>query len=161
MKLRRIIMLSFYETLFDRFHELHQEIEKSLEVLPSDALDWKPGDGMNSISVLVVHLTGAERFLMGDIVMGEPSKRDREAEFQVEGLTKEDLIHRLSTAEAYIKGAFEKLSLNDLETQRMHPRHGNQVSVAWAILHALEHTGIHVGHIQLTVQLYQLPDVEI
>jgi len=34
------------------------------------------------------------------------------------------------------------------------------VGVAWAILHALEHTGIHLGHIQVTQQLWQLPDWE-
>jgi uncharacterized damage-inducible protein DinB len=153
-------MILFYEELFDRFHELHQEVEKALATLSPDALDWKPAEGMNSISVLLMHLTGAERFLIGDIVMGESSNRDREAEFSAGGLTREDLLQRLRETEAYIKGAFERLSLPDLETERLHPRHGKQVSVAWAILHALEHAGIHVGHIELTVQLCHLPDGE-
>jgi hypothetical protein len=46
-----------------------------------------------------------------------------------------------------------------LETERTHPRHGNQVSVAWALLHALEHAATHVGHIQLTVQLWHQKSV--
>ncbi len=147
-------MLPFYEALVDRFHELHGEIEHALEVLPSEALDWKPGPEMNSVSVIIVHLTSAERFLIGDVIMSEPSHRDREAEFRVAGMSKEDLIRRLTETEKYIRSAFEKLSLADLETQRTHPRHGNQVSVAWALLYALEHTGTHDGHIQITVQMW-------
>ena len=151
-------MNPFYEELYNRFHELHHEIEQTLEALPPDVLDWKPAPEMNSIGVLITHLTGAERFLIGDVVMGEPSNRDREAEFQAAGLAKQDLLDRLTTVDAYIKGAFEKMSLVDLEMSRTHPRNGKQVSVSWAILHALEHTGIHLGHIELTVQLLQLPE---
>jgi hypothetical protein len=153
-------MIPFYEELYRRFHELHSDIERALEGLPEEALDWKPGAEMNSVAVLITHLTGAERFLIGDVVMGDPSNRVRETEFLVEGLTKQDLLLRLATTDAYIKGAFEKLSLADLETERVHPRHGNQVSVAFSILHALEHAATHVGHIDLTVQLWQLPDLD-
>ena len=148
-------MLSFYEALNDRFHELHGDIQRDLEALPSEALDWKPGPEMNSVNVIIVHLAGAERFLIGDVVMQDPSNRDREAEFRVAGMSKEDLIHRLTETETYIQAAFEKLSLADLEKERTHPRHGNLVSVAWALLHALEHTGTHVGHIQITVQMWR------
>jgi len=147
-------MLPFYEALADRFHELHGELQRDLEALPFEALDWKPGAEMNSVSVIIVHLTGAERFLIGDVIMSDPSNRNRETEFRVAGMSKEDLVHRLTETEMYIEGVFEKLSLADLEMQRTHPRHGNQVSVAWALLHALEHTGTHVGHINMTIQMW-------
>lgn len=148
-------MLPFYEALADRFHELHGDIQRDLEALPSAALDWTPGAEMNSVSVIIVHLTGAERFLIGDVIMSDASNRNREAEFRVAGMSKEDLVHRLDETESYIKAAFEKLNLADLETQRIHPRHGDQVSVAWALLHALEHAATHVGHINITVQLWR------
>jgi hypothetical protein len=148
-------MKPFFEALFGRFHELHTEIEQALDALPDEALDWTPGAGMNTVNVLVTHLTGAERFLIGDVVMGEPSNRIREAEFQAHGLTRQDLLHRVAETESYIQGAFEKMSLADLETERMNPRHGKMVGTAWAILHPLEHTAIHLGHIQVAVQLWQ------
>ncbi|OGN90887.1 MAG: hypothetical protein A2Y88_08520 [Chloroflexi bacterium RBG_13_48_10] len=153
-------MILFYQALYERFHELHGDIERALEGVPTEVLDWKPGADMNSVAVLITHLTGAERFLIGDVVMGDPSNRVRETEFQAEGLTKQDLLQRLTMTDAYIKGAFEKMSLADLETDRVHPRHGNKVSVAFSILHALEHAATHVGHIDLTVQLWKLPDFE-
>ena len=151
-------MIAFYEELYQRFHELHKEITQALEALPTEVMDWKPGEEMNSISVLITHLTGAERFLIGDIIMGEPSNRNREAEFEVDGLEKQALLDRLTSVDAYIKGAFEKMTMADLDAFCTHPRSGKQVSVSWAILHALEHTGIHLGHIELTIQLLQLPE---
>jgi hypothetical protein len=148
-------MIPFYAVLGDRFHELHASILKDLNTLPADALDWKLGAETNSVSVIITHLTGAERFLIGDVIMQDPSNRNRDAEFLVKGVTKEDLVRRLNDTEAYLIASFEKLSLTDLEAMRVHPRHGNQVSVSWALLHALEHSGTHLGHIELTVQLWQ------
>jgi hypothetical protein len=110
---------------------------------------------MNSVSVIVIHLTGAERLLIGDVIMQDPSNRNREAEFLVKGISKEDMVRRLNETEVFLMTAFEGLRLPDLEVSRLHPRHGTQVSVSWALLHALEHTATHVGHIQLTVQLWR------
>ncbi len=147
-------MIPFYEALSDRFHELHVGILKDLESLPAEALDWKPAPETNSVSVIIVHLTGAERFLIGDVIMKDPSNRNREAEFLVKEMSKADLIRRLNDTEAYLSAAFEGLRMPDLEATRLHPRHGTQVSVSWALLHALEHAAAHVGHLQLTVQLW-------
>jgi len=147
-------MILLYEALFERFHDLHVEIRNDLQALPPEALDWIPGHEMNSVAVIITHLTGAERFLIGDVVMQDPSNRNRDAEFLVKGLTKDDLVRRLDDTEAYIKTALEKLTLEDLASERLHPRHGNQVKVAWALLHALDHVATHLGHIQMTAQLW-------
>ena len=147
-------MLPFYESLAERFHDLHEEIRNDLNTLPPEALDWVPGHEMNSISVIITHLTGAERFLVGDVVMQDPSNRNRDAEFLVKGLTKTDLGRRLDETEAYVKQALEKLTMEDLLTERLHPRHGSQVKVAWALLHALDHVATHLGQINITTQLW-------
>ena len=44
-------MRKLYEALLDRFQDLHREILKSLEELPPEALDWKPGLETNSLTV--------------------------------------------------------------------------------------------------------------
>jgi len=147
-------MIPFYETLAQRFHNLHQGILNDLQSLPDEALDWTPGQEMNSVSVIVVHLAGSERFLIGDVIMHDPSNRNRDAEFLAKGMTKADLTQRLDTAEAYLKSAFENLSLDDLATERQHPRQGT-VTVAWALLHALDHAAEHMGHIEMTTQLWR------
>ncbi len=147
-------MLAIYAALAEQLHEVHEQIQTDLNTLPAEALDWKPGFEMNSVSVIIVHLTGAVRYLVGDVIMQEPSNRDRDAEFRVKGMTKAELIHRLDDTEAYTQNAFEKLTLEDLNQERMHPRRGEPVKVSWALMHALEHAANHLGHIQMTTQLW-------
>ncbi len=147
-------MNSLYEAYAQWLHETHAEILNDLESLPAEALDWVPGHEMNSVSVIIVHLTGAERYFIGDIIMGEPSNRNRAAEFTVNGLSKRDLQLRLNESESYIRLALEKLSLEDLGKERLHPRQGNQVTVAWALMEVLQHSALHAGHIQITAQLW-------
>lgn len=148
-------MTPFYEELYGLFRALHRDIELAISGLPPEALDWTPGPEMNSISVLVVHLTGAEKFLASDIVMGQPSGRDRPAEFRAAGLQADELVSRLRQAEAVLRAAFDQLGLEDLEAERTDPRNGNSVRPAWALLHALDHTGVHTGQIQLMSQMWQ------
>jgi uncharacterized damage-inducible protein DinB len=148
-------MTPFYEELYGLFRALHRDIEQALAALPPDALDWTPGPEMNSINVLVVHLTGAEKFLSSDIVMGQPSGRDRPGEFRATGLKADELVTRLRQAEAVLRAAFEQLSLGDLEAQRIDPRDGKTVRPAWALLHALDHTGVHTGQIQMISQMWK------
>ncbi len=148
-------MGSFLTDLLDRFDEVHANIEKALEPLPQEAMDWSPGPEMNSLSVLIIHITGAERYWVGDIVIGEPSNRDRDAEFKASGLDKNILLRRLHETEAYIAGSLSRVKPSDLETTRIHPRRGDAVSVTWALLYAFEHVVLHLGHIQMTAQLWQ------
>jgi uncharacterized damage-inducible protein DinB len=147
------------EKLFEAHCKLlqmnHDEILKALEGLPPAALDWSPGPGMNSINVLVFHLTGSARYWIGDVAVGEPSNRDRDAEFSVRGVGVDILQKRLADSLAYAQTALGKLTLQDLEKEVTAPSGGRKVTVAWAVLHALEHVAVHVGHIELTRQLWE------
>jgi len=82
-------MLSAFADYFQRLQTLHSDIEAALEGLPQDALDWVAGPDINSLNVLVVHLSGAERYWIGDVAGSLPSGRNRSDEFLVKGLTRE------------------------------------------------------------------------
>jgi uncharacterized damage-inducible protein DinB len=148
-------MLPFFKDYIERLQEQHADIEKSLEGLSQEALDWTPAPGANSISVIIVHLTGAERFWVGDVARGDPSHRNRGAEFQVKGLEMETLVKRLRDAEAYVSQALESMNLADLELQRTSPSNGKSYTTAYTLLHTLEHTALHAGHIEITSQLWK------
>jgi uncharacterized damage-inducible protein DinB len=145
-------MQLFYEDFLNNLNELHSEIENALDGLTPAALDWVPQPGMNSIGVMVFHLTGAERYLIGEVITGDSSNRDRDAEFKVQGMELNTLLKRLADNRAYISGILEGLSLADLETRRMF-RHQREVTVGWVLGHALKHTATHMGQIQLTREL--------
>ena len=148
-------MIDFYQDFLDRLNEIHASVEQAIQDLPQEALDWSPGEGMNSIAVLIVHLTGAERYWIGDVALGESSGRDRAVEFHARGISLDALLARLADTSAYAQSALTLLTLGDLEQERVSPRDGRKFSVAWALLHALEHTAIHLGHIQITRQLWE------
>lgn len=148
-------MSDFFDDLFDRFHEIHMDLMKAVDGLPAEALDWIPGKEMNSINVLVVHLTGAEKFWFGVVALGEATDRVREEEFRARGLTAEDLKPRLVAADEYARQALYRFRLEDLETVRTSPHNEKKFTVGWSLLHALEHSALHLGHVQLTRQLWE------
>ena len=147
--------MTFFEDLFDRFHELHSDAIKAVDGLPLEAFDWTPGPGMNSISVLILHLCGSERYWIGDVALGEPSGRDREQEFRARGLNLDQLKQRLAAADEYARQALMRFSPSDLEILKTSPRNDKTFRVGWCLAHALEHTALHVGHLQLTRQLWE------
>ena len=148
-------MEQFYADCYDRFTELHNEIKKGIEELSVEALDWVPAGNTNSINVLITHLTAAERFWAADIATGQSSDRVRAEEFEAAGMNEVQLVSLLDETLHALQEAFESLSLGDLQTLRHSAQHDMDVTTGWAILHALEHTAQHVGHIQLTVQLWE------
>ena len=147
-------MHPFFDAYLDRLQGLHDDILQAIEGLPPAALDWVPGPSMNSVAVLVVHTAGAERYWVGDVVARDSSDRDRSAEFRVQGLDAAMLGKRLDDTLAHTRGVLKGLALQDLEIIRISPRDGREYTVAWALAHALEHTAMHVGHIQIMRQLW-------
>ncbi len=144
-----------FEEYLERLEALHAAAGRSIEGLPQAALDWAPGPDMNSLCVLVVHLAGAERYWIGDVVGRDPSGRDRDAEFRAQGLDAAALKERLADALAHARGVLEALTLADLAALRVSPRDGRTYTVAWALAHALTHTALHVGHMEVTRQLWE------
>ncbi len=147
-------MLPIFADFLDRLEAMHAAIEKAVAGLPLEALDWRPGLEMNSIAVLVAHTAGAERYWIGDVAGQEPSGRVREAEFEVAGVETAVLLTRLQDVLTHSRTVLESLTLADLEQERVSPRDGRVFTVGWALLHGLEHTALHTGHIQMTRQMW-------
>lgn len=148
-------MQTFFKEYLNILQTCHTDILTALDGLPPAALDWIPGPDMNSISVLVFHLTGAERYWIGDVTVQDPTVRDRDAEFKVHEVGVDVLKKRLTDNMEYERAALEKLTIQDLEMTRVSARDGREFTVAWALIHALEHSTLHLGQIQLTRQLWE------
>jgi hypothetical protein len=72
----------------------------------------------------------------------------------VQGLLGDELQQRLNASLDYTRAAVGRLTRETLSDKRTSAMHNGEISVAWALLHALEHTALHVGHIQITRQLW-------
>ena len=146
-------MSGFFKDYLSTISVLHTEIESQIEGLSVQELDIRIGDQSSSLSVLVVHICGAERYWVGEVACGIPSGRKRDEEFRVAGLDASTLSDRLKENLAFIERALANLDFADLSTTTISPRDNRRVTIAWALLHVLEHDALHLGHIQITSQL--------
>jgi uncharacterized damage-inducible protein DinB len=149
-----ITMQLFYMEYLRNLEELHEDLLRTVKDLPQEALDWSPVSGGNSFNVIITHVAGAEKYWLGDVIAGVPSGRDRNSEFKVKQLNYDELDSRLKSALEYADGVLESLNLNEFETTRILPRDNSEITVAWALEHTLKHTAIHLGHAQITRQLW-------
>ncbi len=151
-------MLKEIETYLSFLNDLRGQIKTLLQGLPKEALDWKPIHGQgelatNSPAVMAVHLAGSEAFWIKEIIGRQSIQRNRDAEFVAKGLGFSELAARL---EAGIKDSTAILSsLTPAQLEETRKYREQTVTVRWAILHLIEHYAIHVGHLQLTRQLWQ------
>src|SRR5574341_1489041 len=146
-------MERFAQELIDRLTELHQDAAAALAGLPQEATDWAPGPDIPSLAILVAHMAGSQRYWIGEMAGGDPANRIRDLEFETRGLDADALQHRLEDVLAHGRRVLESLSPDDLNTVRR-TAGGEDRSALWSILHALEHTAIHVGHMQIVRQLW-------
>ncbi len=80
---------------------------------------------------------------------GGESERVRSAEFEVTASTHEQLYALLDKSMARMRASLETLTLADLEKQLSSERFEGAFNGSWCLLHALEHSATHVGHIQM------------
>ncbi|WP_420643508.1 DinB family protein [Candidatus Leptofilum sp.] len=142
----------------ERIEDLRGQIGEIVQTLPPEALNWRPVEGeddhvTNSIAVLTMHTAGAEHFWLGEVVGGLPATRNRAAEFETVVADTAVLLQKLYEVGEQTRVIFRDLTQEDLDGTR--PARDREVPVRWAILHVIDHTALHLGHIQITTQLWQ------
>ena len=142
----------FFADYLERQESLQHRLQQEVRDLPEEALDWSPGPKMNSAAVLLAHITGVLHEGI-DLALGDPSGRVREQEFQTHGVPGTEMLRRLDAVIDYARGALPRLGLEDLDQER--EDEDGTVTCGWALLHALEHAYMHLGHLQLTCQMWR------
>lgn len=147
-------MNAFYTDYAERLATQVAAMQKTLNGLPDAALDWAPADGMNSLAVLATHTAGSTRFWIGDVAGRDFSGRVRAEEFKVSDISVAELDQLLSAMLAHSQQMLAGLTAEEWTDTRQIPGQSRVVSVGWALLHALEHIAEHVGHAQITRELW-------
>jgi hypothetical protein len=142
----------FFADYLERLEGLQHRLHKEARDLPAQAMDWSPGPEMNSVAVLLAHIAGVLHEGI-DIALGDPPGRVREQEFQTRGVVSAEMLRRLDAVIDYARGALPRLGLEDLSKERKDE--DETISCGWALLHALEHAYLHLGHVQLTCQMWR------
>ena len=139
------------------FEELREQVKGLLEGLDPEALDWRPIEGAgelatNSLTAMGVHLVGSETYWMKEVISGKKIVWDRDAEFVTKGLSVPELQAMIGTAGKVTVETLSALTAKQLEESRRW--RDRSVTVRWCILHVIEHYAQHLGHMQLTRQLW-------
>lgn len=145
-----------FAAVLTRLQEMHEQYFEYMNGLSRDELDWSPGPEMNSLCVLGVHVTAAERFWIG-IGINDVSKRDRDAEFRASGYELAALKALFVQNIEFYKVAFKQQDLSRLrevvDVSHYMERPPQEVTRAYALLRGLDHTAEHLGHAGMTRQL--------
>ena len=151
------MMVSEKENYLYRIEDLRRLVGDMLGVIPPEALDWQPtpaadGHASNSIAVLVAHIAGAEHFWIAEVIGKYPATRDRKQEFATCAVKTSDLSRLLEQVASETRNVLSNLTDQNLAETRTVD--GYVFAVRWALLHVIEHTALHFGHMQLTYQFW-------
>lgn len=137
----------FLQSVIKRFAEYKSLGDKTLGQLNEAQLHVQPNESSNSIAIIIEHMHGNmlsrwTNFLTED---GEKPWRNRDAEFEVPTLSKEQLLHHWEEGWNVVLNALQSLNEDDLLkniTIRSQP-----LNVIDAINRQLAHYSSHVGQI--------------
>lgn len=151
-------MIHEVQHYLERIEDLRGQVRDLIADLPVEALNWRPIEGSddhatNSLAVIAAHVAGSEHFWIAEVIGGYPATRDRDAEFVTEVSGAAELLQRLDATGAETRSVLPALSVADLDDTRQ--ASGRVVPVRWVILHVIDHMALHLGHMQLTYQLWQ------
>jgi hypothetical protein len=120
-----------------------------------ELLNWRPaGDDTNPIAVLAVHALTSTRWWLSVAITGVAPERDRPAEFRTTVSSAEELLSVVDPLVAECRMLLEFGGAFDPGASRTDPRDGTTVTASWALIHAVEHLNEHVGHAELTRQVW-------
>lgn len=137
----------FLKAASRQFNHYRQLAENTFLQLSDEQLFWAPNEDSNSIAVIVKHMRGNmlsrwTDFLTAD---GEKTWRERDAEFENDLDTREELLKKWEEGWACLFNTLENLAESDLQktvTIRTQP-----LTVMDAILRQVAHYAYHAGQI--------------
>jgi len=150
-------MVSEVANYLERMEDLHRQIIGLMTELPAQALNWRPFEGKddhvsNSLAVLGAHIAGAEHFWIAEVVGGMPATRDREVEFAKVANDPTEIIRLVEKSALETRDVLSTLRESDLNSTRQ--VRDRTLPLRWCILHVIDHTALHLGHMQITYQLW-------
>lgn len=144
----------------DRLAAAAQLVEHCVGQLNDAQVWWRPREPQNSIGNLLLHLTGNLRERILSLIAGQPSVRDRPAEFaHREHIAREQLLAAFRSTVAECDQALAGLTAAQLLEPRSYQGVNRRIDldVVGVILHTLTHLAGHAQEIVFMTRL-QLGD---
>ncbi len=138
---------NYLESVIKQFEYYKMLGDKTFEQIPAEKLFWQYNENSNSIATIVKHLWGNmlsrwTDFLLSD---GEKEWRNRDAEFENDFTTKQELIEKWTEGWNVFLNTLKSLNEQDLEKTIYIRNQGH--TVLEAINRQLAHYPYHIGQI--------------
>jgi len=137
----------YLESTIKQFEYYRLLGEKAMEQLPEERLFWQYSEESNSIATIVKHLSGNMLSRWTDLLTtdGEKEWRNRDAEFENDIRTRDELLVIWNDGWECLLNALKQLSADDLEKIIYIRNQGH--TVMEAINRQLAHYPYHIGQI--------------
>ena len=150
-------MLPEVDSYLETIEDTREQVKQLIAGLPVEALNWRPVESQdnhatNSPAVMAAHIAGAEHFWIYETVGRNPATRRRDKEFVTVVDSPALLLDKLNAVAKETRQVLSTLTNQDLNSTRTVQTRA--VPVRWAILHVIDHTSLHLGHMQITYQLW-------
>jgi len=150
--MEHLISKEFLAESKNRFESSFKRLFHCLDQLDEKQIWWKPNNQMNSIGILIKHISGNLRQWIVTQINNSEDHRNRPEEFRDDKkLTKEELVQLAKRINSDFLSAINTFNASRLnEPKRIQ---GYDITIMVAIFRALTHLEGHVGQIILLTRL--------
>jgi hypothetical protein len=146
--------MSFAKDLASLFNRDLSKMVEQLGVFPNDEALWKTPPGItNSAGTLTLHIDGNLREYIGRQLGGVSYTRDRPSEFSARGVSKNELIARISELCELVPSIVARLSEAQIEEVYPEEVFGSPIRTGEYLLHLYGHLNWHRGQLDYVGRL--------
>jgi hypothetical protein len=133
---------------------LHSDMQFLIKGVPAAGLNWQPGTNTNSLWAITLHTLGTTLHLLSTAADIEPRWQawQRATELAATGDDPGLLLQAIRNMDDFLDKVFSVLEEESPGTER--DWLGKPKPISYLVSHAVEHAGRHVGHMELTRQLW-------
>lgn len=143
-----------YIKLFER--DLNKLVDELNSFKSEQSLWITEGNIKNSAGNLTVHLIGNLNHFIGTIIGESGYIRNREEEFLVKNVPRDQLIQQLHETKSIIKGSLQKMDKGKLSQYYPIDVFGEKMTYEFFLIHLVAHLNYHLGQINYLRRLLQL-----
>jgi len=136
-----------------------QRVIDEIGLFKDEANIWKiAGSIKNSAGNLALHLTGGLNYLIGTNLSNTGYVRNRDAEFTIKGVGKEQLIEQLQELKSMIDKTISSLTEEQLESCFPIFFDKENATIRYVLIQLLLHLNYHLGQINYLRRMLEFGD---
>ena len=133
-----------------------QRVIDEIGLFKDEANIWKIGGSIkNSAGNLALHLTGGLNYLIGTNLSNTGYVRNRDAEFTIKGVDKEQLIEQLKELNSMIDKTISSLTEEQLESSFPIFFDKENATIRYVLIQLLLHLNYHLGQINYLRRMFE------